>query len=39
MPGNGQLKLKNKNQVGYAGHYKGTLRVIHYTAGQMWYGE
>ena len=34
-PGNGQLKLKNKNQVGYAGHYKGTLRVIHYTAGLM----
>jgi len=34
-PGTHQLKLTNKNQIGYAGHYKGTLRVIHYSAGLM----
>ncbi len=34
-PGTHQLKLSNSNQIGYAGHYKGTLRVIHYSAGLM----
>jgi stage II sporulation protein D len=34
-PGTHQLKLANKNQIGYAGHYKGTLRVIHFNAGLM----
>ena len=28
-------QAREQNQIGYAGHYKGTLRVIHYSAGLM----
>jgi stage II sporulation protein D len=34
-PGTHPLKLANESQIGYAGHYKGTLRLIHYSGGLM----
>jgi stage II sporulation protein D len=32
-PGSAKLNLRNANQNGYVGRYRGTLRVIHYTGG------
>jgi stage II sporulation protein D len=34
-PGSSQLRLLNANDNGWSGHYRGTLRVVHFTTGLM----